>query len=422
MKKETKVGFFVFVAMVILVTGIIWKSNLMLQANGYMIIGSFKTVSGLLTGAEVRYRGYSIGNVNKITPGPKEIRVYMFIQKNINIPEGSRLRIDFDGLIGEKYVNVLPNPNSMNFIHYGAILPGYAASGIVDFVDAGTENLMETKKILEVLSKIITSEDSQSSIQGLIINLNKISQRLDSVMTKVDTLFEQKNVQNVGQNISDILVGIKRVVTNVDQLVSKLSGSVDKQDVKAIVSNLKSVSGKMNDLTDSFSKDKDKLLQDLQPVIQGSKEIVEQTKGFTKSLNNSTSFFQQTSVNLQAQVLNNSTYEVGSQVSVGDSSLKFDWGTQANDPNLKAKNLTFGKKIMDKVKASIGLVNFYPGVKVDVKVNDSLSLENELYNPNNVGYTLKAYYYLVPNIKAILGLDQNQQNSTFTWGLGVDSY
>ncbi|MEK6558431.1 MAG: MlaD family protein, partial [Candidatus Margulisiibacteriota bacterium] len=135
MKTETKVGFFVVVGLSILLIGILWKSNLVLRAGGYNVIGQFKTVSGLLAGGEVRYRGYVVGTVSSVLPGPKMVEVTMYIQDGVNIPEGSRFRIDFDGLIGEKFVNVIPNVEGRRSIVAGEVLQGTAAQGLVDFID-----------------------------------------------------------------------------------------------------------------------------------------------------------------------------------------------------------------------------------------------------------------------------------------------
>ncbi len=420
MKIETKVGLFVILGAIILIAGIIWKSNLMLRTNGYVIVGSFKTVNGLLKGSEVRYRGYLIGSVAEVDPGPESIKVFMYVQNGIEITEGSKLRVDFDGLIGEKYINVIPNINTKILISNGAVLTGYAASGLVDFVDAGTDNLMETKKILEVLRKIITSEDSQNSLQGLIVNINKISERLDSVMTKVDVLFDQNNVKNMANNLNSIILGLNATVGNLNHLIKGIDGSVDQKDVKSIVNNLKTLTDKMNKISDSISKDKDVLLLDMQPIIKGTKEVIKNTESLTSSLKKSTNFVNETSLNIKASAYSNSSYDLGGDMSVGSQGIELGFGKTQTDPNVKIRNLTFGTK-MGKIRTSVGLVESYPGIKVDIPLNDKMRVESAVYTPSNLTYMLRTGFGVLPNFKAIFGLEQNQQNSAFTFGFGVDS-
>ena len=49
---------------------IIWKSDVRYRTSGYKLTGKFDNAGGLLKGAEIRYRGYRVGKVSKITPVP----------------------------------------------------------------------------------------------------------------------------------------------------------------------------------------------------------------------------------------------------------------------------------------------------------------------------------------------------------------
>jgi len=417
---ETKVGLSVIIGIIILIAGIIWKSNLALRSDGYVIIGSFKTVSGLLKGSEVRYRGYLIGNVAEVTPGPDDIRVYMYVQRGIRISEGSKLRVDFDGLIGEKYLSVIPNTSSKVIISSGAILKGYAASGIVDFIDAGTDNLNETKQILEVLRKIITSEDSQNSMQGLIVNINKISERLDSVLVRVDNLMNQSNVNGVITNINSVVSGLNQTVKSLNHLAKTLDTSVGGDDVKAIVTNLKVITEKMNNLTGSLAKDKDTLLKDITPVLANTNEMMVNVKHFSANLNKTTAGLSEVSINAQAKVFNNSTYEIGGGIGVGRMGMDVSVGNEQNNNSLKLKEITYSTKVGNNIKAKVGLVNFQPGIKVDVPLGNNLTIENALFNPNNLSYMIRAKLQMFTNIKSMLGIEQNAGGSTFIFGVGIE--
>ena len=49
-----KVGLVVTLAVLVLGGMIVWKGDIFVRTRGYMIIGSFNDVGGLLVGAEVR--------------------------------------------------------------------------------------------------------------------------------------------------------------------------------------------------------------------------------------------------------------------------------------------------------------------------------------------------------------------------------
>lgn len=409
MKLETRVGLFVLVGLIILFVGIIWKSNLVMRAQGFLVIGSFKTVSGLLGGGEVRYRGYVVGAVYQVIPGPRNVLVYMYIHDGIRIPKGSKVRIDFDGLIGEKFVNVIPKMNEKENVAPGTVLEGYAASGLVDFIDAGTQNLMETKEILSVLRKILTSDQSKNSLQGLIINMNRISEKLDSVMTKVDTMFTQKSAKNMGQNIDSIFINLNQTVKHLNSLIQGLDTNVKGQDVKEIVTNLKLMTQRLSALSESIAQDKDKLLLDVAPLIKDTREVMGNAKSLLVSTN----------LGVGANIYNNNAYDIGGKVQVGDSEVALDMGSQT--VGVQVKDLTYGRRIMKDVNASVGLVNYQPGLKVEHPVMDRVSLEHSVYNPSNLTYLLKMNVKLFPSIKALLGFETNNTAHDWSWGLGINS-
>lgn len=420
MKIETRVGLFVLIGLFILFVGIIWKSNLVMRTQGFLVIGSFKTVSGLLGGGEVRYRGYVVGSVFQVTPGPRNILVYMYIHDGIKIPKGSKVRIDFDGLIGEKFVNVIPKMNEKENIPPGTVLEGYAASGLVDFIDAGTANLMETKEILTVLRKILTSDKSQNSLQGLIVNINRISEKMDSVMTKVDMIFTQKSAKNMGQNLDSIFVNLNQTVKRLNHLIEGLDMNVQGQDVKDIVKNLKVTTERLSALSEAIGKDKDKLLKDMDPILKDTREAMGNAKTLVAGLNRSTAFLTSTNVGVGASLYNNNSYDVGGKVQVGSDEVDLNIGSQAGT-GIRAKDLTYGRKIVDDVKASAGLVNYQPGVKIEHPVTDRVSIEHQVYNPSALTYLLKMNIRLIPNLKALFGYETSGLGNTWTWGMGFTS-
>ena len=99
---NVKVGFVSFLMLSMIGALMMWQSTLLMRASGYELKGEFQNINGLLNGAEVRYRGFKVGRVSKVSPGPKKILVSFYVKDDIEVPQGSELRVIFDGLIGEK--------------------------------------------------------------------------------------------------------------------------------------------------------------------------------------------------------------------------------------------------------------------------------------------------------------------------------
>ncbi|MFH1429739.1 MAG: MlaD family protein, partial [Candidatus Margulisiibacteriota bacterium] len=182
MKTATKVGFVTFLGIVLLGGLLFWKSGIITHVKGFTIVGSFQSTNGLLDGAEVRYRGFRIGTVSKIRPRAEDILVSVRVSKKINIPAKSILRVEFDGLIGEKFIGIIPGPDPKILYRSGDVLEGTSSAGIVDFVDIGTQNLDETKKILVMLFKMLEDGKVQKSVRNILSNVEVTTYELNKLI------------------------------------------------------------------------------------------------------------------------------------------------------------------------------------------------------------------------------------------------
>ena len=61
-----------------------------------------------MPGHVVRYAGVQVGTVKKLNVAPDKVEVVAEIDDNIKIPQGSVFTIAADGIMGEKYVHIVP--------------------------------------------------------------------------------------------------------------------------------------------------------------------------------------------------------------------------------------------------------------------------------------------------------------------------
>jgi phospholipid/cholesterol/gamma-HCH transport system substrate-binding protein len=192
---STKVGIFVLIALTALSLVITWKSNLLLRAGGYELVGSFTDIEGLTIGSEVRYRGYKVGKVIKIDPGPEDIKIYSIINRDIRVPEDSTLRVAFDGLVGLKFLSVRPGKSNAFYRPGSRVLDGRSTAGIVDFVDVGTQSLVEVKKILENILMMVEDTQIQNAFKKAVLNIEKITEQLESSSRALNDVISDRQFQ-----------------------------------------------------------------------------------------------------------------------------------------------------------------------------------------------------------------------------------
>ncbi len=78
--------------------------------TGYSVSANFLKVGGLQTGSDVRISGIRVGTVTKQSLDPEtfQAKVTMSISGTVKLPEDTEAAIVSDGLLGGKYVNLIP--------------------------------------------------------------------------------------------------------------------------------------------------------------------------------------------------------------------------------------------------------------------------------------------------------------------------
>lgn len=129
-KLEMKVGIFVFIGLAILVTFILSLGGFKTWTSGYHVTFTFDFINGVKLGAPVRFAGVDVGEVKdlqfKYVPeeGKTKILAVCWIKNEVKIPQDSKIWIETLGLLGEKYVEIMPGTDYENALAAGQTLTG----------------------------------------------------------------------------------------------------------------------------------------------------------------------------------------------------------------------------------------------------------------------------------------------------------
>ncbi len=121
-KLELKVGIFVFTGLVILVTFVLMIGKFKTWTSGYRIGCVFTFVNGVKLGAPVRYAGVDVGEVKEIKfsvdpeAGKTKVKIVCWIDEKTKVPVDSTVWVNTLGLLGEKYVEIMPGKNYNQFL------------------------------------------------------------------------------------------------------------------------------------------------------------------------------------------------------------------------------------------------------------------------------------------------------------------
>lgn len=208
-----KVGILVFTAALLF-----FGAYMFLNANvrnAYTIKVVFSDIMGMTEGSAVNMSGVSIGSIKKIILNDK---LQAVAEININskyyIPKGSRFVLRVGMLIGEKFIDVIPNKKLIGIVKPGAIVIGETPTRIEDLIP-------KADKIMTNLS--VASDKILPQTAEMIANLNEVSKDLKKLMSdqnlnaRLDRTF--KNIELATSTLEETLNAVKGiVVTNEDEL------------------------------------------------------------------------------------------------------------------------------------------------------------------------------------------------------------
>lgn len=167
-RMELKVGIFVFMALIILISFILLIGGFRTWAAGYKIKLIFNFINGVKVGAPVRFSGFDVGEVKDIgfigEPGKEEtkIEIIAWIKNHLRIPADSTVWVNTLGLLGERYIEIMPGKDFQNPVPVGGSLIG------TDPV-AMHEVTLTVKRIAANLEQIIDGVKEEKGTIGKLI-------------------------------------------------------------------------------------------------------------------------------------------------------------------------------------------------------------------------------------------------------------
>ena len=185
-KLEIKVGIFVFVGLLILTTFILLIGDFKTWTSGYQLNFMFNFVNGVKIGAPVRFAGVDVGEVKEIkfTLAPEDqitkVQIIGWLKKEVKIPQDSTVWVNTLGLLGEKYIEIMPGKDYKNFLLANQTLIGVdpiamhevaqLAKSIAGDID---ESIVRIKNKEGTVGKLLYDDTIYKELEALIIDLRQ---------------------------------------------------------------------------------------------------------------------------------------------------------------------------------------------------------------------------------------------------------
>jgi phospholipid/cholesterol/gamma-HCH transport system substrate-binding protein len=227
MSREARVGIFVLLGLIILTffTFRVSKWGLIAE-KGYRLTVDFDTAAGLEPKSDVKMAGVPIGKVEEIQLVGNRARLVLRIHQGIRIPIDSVASIQTQGLLGEKYVEILPGKDAQrNLPAGGQVANTLTPTNLDEMVRKLSAIGDDIKKFTEALSSTFGTEEGKKALSDILRDFQATTASLRTVV--------QGNEQRFG-----------RILANIDRLSADLSdiSATNKQDVRVTIANFRAFS------------------------------------------------------------------------------------------------------------------------------------------------------------------------------------
>ena len=244
---ETKVGLFVFVALVLVAAALIqFSKGTSLFRGTYELRLHASNVGGLKQRAGVLLAGVQVGNVSavQLADDGKSVTIILRVYKNFKIYRDARFVIEQSGFLGDQYVSVIPTANQDRLLANGDEVEcqepfnlqevARSTSGFIRRIDDTAKKLDAS---ITDLQRVVLNDQTLTNFSVAVNNLRAFSEQAMGTMSDINPLITTNGSQ-FGFAVSNIVFFSQEL----SLLADKAGGVLDTNStaITAAVKNIES--------------------------------------------------------------------------------------------------------------------------------------------------------------------------------------
>jgi phospholipid/cholesterol/gamma-HCH transport system substrate-binding protein len=254
MAQMIKVGVFATICLLILAV-LVWKIEDInpFRKQGRHVGAVFPTVAGLDDKAAVRMAGVRIGRVDGIglAADGRSAQLRLLIEQPVPLTQGASARIANLGLLGDKYVEIVPGPPGAPRLPDNAVLRGTSP---VTFDEA----MAKLDSIGSSIEKV-TGSFGGGNVGG---NLNNLVEDLRLTSAEIRALVAENraNVASTVRNFDSLTATLARelprISADTQRALDQVAGVIaeNRGDVSASMSNIRELTSHLQTSVDNLNK------------------------------------------------------------------------------------------------------------------------------------------------------------------------
>lgn len=223
---EVVVGAVILIAIAISIYGYVFLRNIPVRQHGFDIYITFNNVTGLEKNDAITVAGFKVGRILDMKLDRDKVIVRAWLNGQTPFSRDSRCAIRSIGMIGEKYIDLIPGTSS-DVLQEGDTIVGEYIS---DFADAGggvNDIMAETRALLQRINAVVDTaldRPAQRAISGTLMNMESISNKINHNLDK-----DRRHLSNTIARFDSISRELKLFWqlhnTSVDSIVNNMAAS-----------------------------------------------------------------------------------------------------------------------------------------------------------------------------------------------------
>lgn len=281
--QELAAGIAIFLAFVIFIVGYLYLKDVPLQGGRYQIKVLFDDVTGLEKSDFVSVSGLRIGRVERLELNGLRVVATLELEPGIKLPEDSQARIKSIGMVGEKFVDIVPGIAD-TYLKNGDVINGINTGDISD-LGGSAEGLM--KQLEDLLNEIRSSfkytldQNTQTNLKQTVSHIENVSAELNRNTEHMQNIFA--NLDTVSRGLNELMAARKEMLSasieNFHQASESLPEIVDKLDnslttMQGLLDRIENKEGALGKViaSDEFYYDIRRLTTELDSLVQDFKK------------------------------------------------------------------------------------------------------------------------------------------------------
>ena len=182
---EARVGAIVLAALALLLYATFNLKDWGFQrVEGERMSSLFDSVAGLDKNAPVKMAGVPIGKVEEMGLHNSQAQVFFRIQPGVKIPEGSYATVKASGLLGDKYVEIVPGKGP-GFLPNDARIPQQEGTSDLDaLINRFGAVADDVKAVTASLREALGNAEGEQSLKDIVAHFRAMAANLDLIVAE----------------------------------------------------------------------------------------------------------------------------------------------------------------------------------------------------------------------------------------------